>query len=58
MATELSAAVLSGLSHHWQGPLLLRRDPDWDWNTAMRHWKVQVDQRQTGSPAHLQEDAV
>ena len=43
MTTQQSAAVLSGLSRHVRGRLLVPGDPDWD--TARRPWNLRVDQQ-------------
>ena len=43
MTTQQSAAVLSGLSRHVRGRLLMPGDADWD--TARRPWNLRIDQR-------------
>ncbi|HTW04182.1 MAG TPA: FAD-binding oxidoreductase [Streptosporangiaceae bacterium] len=43
MTTQQSTAVLSGLSRHLRGRLLVPGDANWD--TARRPWNLRVDQR-------------
>jgi FAD/FMN-containing dehydrogenase len=43
MTTQQSAALVSGLSRHVRGRLLMPGDADWD--TARRPWNLRVDQR-------------